>query len=346
MPKIRSELFGQTKDEKDVTRYTLCNSTKGLEVRILDYGGIITEINVPDRNGKVEDVELGFDDMAGYESRSPYFGALMGRVAGRIAGGQFTLNDKTYKLFINNGPNSHHGGKCGFDKKMWSGVVDGDKLILTYVSPDGEENYPGELTVKVTVQVTEDNELRLDYQATTTQATPLNVTSHPFINLAGHNAGTLDDHVVMIKSDTFTPLDEHNVPTGEIRSVEGTEFDLRTPVKLGERLHKVTGGKGFDHNLCLSPSDDGQATLAARVDHPPSGRYMECYTTEPGMQFYTCFYLQVSDGKGGAKYKPFDALCLEAQHYPNSPNLPNFPNVILKPGETYRQTTIYKFGIA
>ncbi|KAL8583858.1 hypothetical protein ACOMHN_040327 [Nucella lapillus] len=344
--KITSQPFGKTKDEEEVTRYTLTNSSKGLEVSVINYGGIITEIKVPDLNGKVNDVELGFDDMAGYESRSPYFGALMGRVAGRIAGAQFKLYGQTHSLFVNNGPNSHHGGRYGFDKKMWSSKVEDGRLIMSRVSPDGEENYPGALTVTVTFQVTDDNQLRLDYEAETTKATPINLTSHPFINLAGHDAGTLDDHEVTVYADTFTPLDKDNVPTGEIKAVDNTEFDLRKPVKMKDRLYKVTGGKGYDHNLCLTPPTDGKAKLAARVDHPPTGRYMECYTTEPGMQFYTCFYLQVSNGKGGANYKQYDALCLEAQHYPNSPNTPHFPNCILKPKEMYRQTTIYKFGIA
>ncbi|PVD26005.1 hypothetical protein C0Q70_13673 [Pomacea canaliculata] len=288
---ISQDNFGQTKDGRCVTRYTLSSSSGRLVVRILDYGGIITEINVPDRNGKVSDINLGLDDMADYETKSPYFGALIGRVANRIAGGRFVLDGQTYQLFINNGPNSLHGGRIGFDK---------------YTSPDGEENYPGELTTTVRYRVSDDDELWITYEATTTKPTPVNLTNHAYFNLAGHEAGTLDDSVVTIAADTFTVVDENSIPTGEIRPVEGTEWDLRKPVRLGDRLLQVPGGRGFDHNFCLTGGSSREPKFAARVEHPPSGRFMECKTTEPGLQFYTGVNLNVPGAKGGAVIKSLE----------------------------------------
>ncbi|KAK7103357.1 galactose mutarotase-like [Littorina saxatilis] len=342
---ITKEAFGQTKDGKDVTKFTLKNSSGNLVVRLLDYGALISEINVPDRNGKVVDITLGFDDLPGYEADSLFSGAIVGRVAGRIAGGQFTLDGKTYDLCVNSPPNSLHGGKVGFYKKVWSGKVEGDKVVLTYVSPDGEEGYPGELTTTVSYRVTDDNELILEYEATTTKPTPVNLTNHAYFNLAGHNGGALDEHVVTIPTDTFLPLDETNIPIGEIKKVEGTEWDLRKPTRLGDRQRQVPGGNGFDHTYCLPPSD-GKPQLAAKLEHPPSGRTIECRTTEPGMHLYTGFFLDVPHGKGGATYKQYGAMCLEAQHYPDSVHHPSWPTTILRPGETYRQKTIYKFGVA
>nr|KAG5714503.1 hypothetical protein BaRGS_006949 [Batillaria attramentaria] len=235
---------------------------------------------------------------------------------------------------------------CVYVGKIWSSRVEGDKLILQYVSPDGEEGYPGELTTTVTYRVTDDDELYLEYEATTTKPTPLNLTNHAYFNLAGHDAGTLDDHVVTIHADSILPLDENSIPLGEPRKVADTAWDLRKPVRLGERLTQVPGGKGFDINFCLPPDSSGKPRLAAKVEHPPSGRFIECCTTEPGMQFYTSFYLNVPSGKGGAAYRQFGAFCLEAQHYPDSVHQPTYPNTILKPGDTYRQTTFYKFGVA
>ncbi|KAK7098232.1 galactose mutarotase-like [Littorina saxatilis] len=342
---VTQEPFGHTQDGKSVTRFTLRNSSGQLVVRILDYGGVINEINVPDRHGNVADVTLGCDDMEGYETRSRFFGALIGRVANRIAGGQFTLDGKTYTLCVNNWPNSLHGGQVGFDKKVWTSRVEGDSLVLTYVSPDGEENYPGEVTTKVVYRVTDDNELSIEYEATTTKPTPLNLTNHAYFNLAGHDSGTLADNVVTIAADSYLPIDDTSIPTGEVRPVDGTEYDLRRPVRLGDRMHKVRKGKGFDHNFCLAPSD-GKVRLAARLEHPPSGRFMECLTTEPGLQFYTGGNLEGQRGKGGASYGPFSALAMEAQHYPDSVNHPSFPSTIVRPGETYRQTTVYTFGVA
>lgn len=343
---VKQEVFGQTREGQNVIRYTLSSSSGSLVVKIIDFGGVITEILVPDRDGRTADVNLGFDDMAGYEPNPPHFGALIGRFANRIAGGQFVLDGKTYDLFVNNGPNSLHGGRIGFDRKLWSSCVEGNKLILKYVSANGEENYPGLLTTTVIYRVTDNDELVLEYEATTTQATALNLTNHAYFNLAGHDAGKLDDHFVTIHGETILPLDENSIPTGVVQKVEGTAWDLRTPVRLGDRLLQVPGGKGFDINFCLPENTAGAPQLAARVEHRPSGRYMECSTTEPGMQFYTSFYLNAPNGKGGTAYGKFGALCLEAQHYPDSVHQPSFPNTILRPGETYRQTTIYKFGAA
>ncbi|XP_048258923.1 galactose mutarotase-like isoform X4 [Haliotis rufescens] len=339
---ISQDSFGKSAVGEAVTRYTFQNKNNVL-VRVLDYGGIITDIIVPDRKGKMEDVSLGFDNMEGYAG-GPYMGALIGRYANRIAGGQFTLDGASYSLFVNNGPNSLHGGKRGFDKRLWEAKVDGNRLSLKYVSPDGEENYPGEVTLTVTYELTDENELIIDYTATSTKATPVNFTNHAYFNLGGHASGKVDDHLVQINAEHFLPLDENSIPTGEIRGVEGTEWDLRTPVRLGDRLGQVPGGKGFDHNFNLSLS--GERRLAARVEHPPSGRWMECHTTEPGVQFYTGFFIKDLKGKEGANYSQFGGFCLEAQHYPDSINQPSFPNSVLRPGEIYRQTTSYTFGVS
>ncbi|CAG5119826.1 unnamed protein product [Candidula unifasciata] len=338
---ITSADYGVTSDGRKVTRYTLTN-VNGLVVKIIDFGGAITEIHVPDRDGKLDDVNLGFDTFAEYEVNRPHFGALIGRVANRIAGAQFTLDGQTYKLFANNGPNCLHGGQVGFDRKLWESKVKDDKLILTYVSADGEENFPGELTLTVVYSLDDTDSLTLDYTATTTKKTPVNFTNHSYFNLAGHAAGHINDHVITIPANSFLPLDQYSIPTGEIKAVAGTERDLRTPVRLGDRLTQVPGGIGFDNNFCLD--NNGEFVLAARVDHPPTGRYLEVRTTEPGIQFYTAYYLTDVTGKGGVPYQRFGAFCLEAQHYPDSVHQPSFPNSYLNPGETYTQKTVYKFG--
>ncbi|XP_005089148.1 galactose mutarotase [Aplysia californica] len=340
--KITSEPFGQTEDGQEVTRFTLTNS-KGASVKILDYGGRVADINVPDKNGKMGDVSLGFDNIKDYEAHPLFFGGLCGRVANRIAGAEFTLDGKTHKLFVNNGPNTNHGGKAGFDQRMWKGEIKGDKLVVSYLSVDGEEHFPGDLSVEVTYSLCEDNSLKLEYKATTTKPTILNLTNHTYFNLAGHGAGHLDDHVITMYSDSYLPLDETGVPLGEVKKVDGTEYDLRSPVRMGDRLHNVPGGKGFDINFCLD--NNGEMKLAARVEHPPSGRYLECRTTEPGLQLYSAFYIYPMTGKEGAAYGKYGGLCLEAQHYPDSIHKPDFPTTVLRPGETYTQTTIYKFGI-
>ncbi|KAK7507039.1 hypothetical protein BaRGS_00001890 [Batillaria attramentaria] len=344
---IEESNFGQTKDGKKVKRYTLSSDSGRLLVRIITYGGIITEVHVPDRNGKMADINLGYDDVAGYETYDPYIGALIGRVANRVSGGKFVLDGVTYNLPINDIKglqNQVHGGKSGFCRQVWTSRIEGDKLILQYVSPDGEEGYPGEVITTVTYRVTDDDELSIQYEATTTKPTPVVLTNHAYFNLAGHDANTLDDHLVTIAADHYLPLKSY-IPTGEIRSVEGTAYDLRKPVKLGERLPQVPGGEGFETEMCLRPNPSGEPRFAARVEHPPTGRYCECWTTEPGIVFYTSSVLNVPKAKGGATYRRFGALSLEPQAYPDAVNQPSFPNTILRPGETYRQTTFYKFGV-
>lgn len=337
---ITSSSFG-THEEKEVTQYTLKNN-KGTVIKILNYGGIITNILVPDKNGKMDDICLGFDDMKGYATNGPYLGALIGRYANRIAKGRFTIDGQTYQLDINNGPNALHGGKVGFDKRLWDSKVVGDVLELTYVSADGEERYPGEVKVTVGYQLTEDNELVIQYSATTSAKTVINLTNHAYFNLAGQGSGTIFDHNVTINADKYTPVDSTSIPTGDISDVQGTAWDLRTKKNIGEVILSVPGGVGYDHNYCFGKT--GWQKYMARVEHPSSGRFLEMFSTEPGVQFYTSFYLNET-GKGGAKYEKFGAFCLEAQHYPDSPNKPNFPTTLLAPSETYLQTTTYKFGV-
>ncbi|XP_053404354.1 galactose mutarotase-like [Mercenaria mercenaria] len=340
---ITKELYGKTEDGKDIFIFSLKNGK--VEVRIIDYGGIITNIFVPDKDGKVEDVTLGFDTFKdGYDTRSRYFGALVGRYANRIAKGQFTLDGKTYNLAANNGPNALHGGIKGFDKRLWTSSIVGNKLVLQYTSADGEENYPGEVKVTVTYQLTDQNELILDYIARTDKKTVINLTNHAYFNLAGHAAGSLDGHNVRLAAHKYTPVDETSLPTGAIDSVAGTMFDLTTDTNLADRLPNVPGGKGFDHNFVLEKP--GWDKHAARLRHIPSGRQIDMYTTEPGFQFYTGFYVNIANAKGGANYVKWGSFCLEAQHYPDSPNQPSFPSTVLSPGETYRQTTKYVFSIA
>ncbi|XP_048734653.2 galactose mutarotase-like isoform X3 [Ostrea edulis] len=340
---ITSSPFGNH-EGKEVLEYTLKNS-KGTEIHILNYGGIIRKIVVPDKNGKMDDICLGFDGMEGYAENPPYLGALIGRYANRIAEGRFTIDGKTYQLDTNNEPNALHGGKVGFDKRVWESKIDGDVLQLTYVSADGEEKYPGEVKVTVRYQLTDDNELVIQYSATTSAKTVINLTNHAYFNLGGQvsgDIGNIFDHNVTITADKYTPVDEVSIPTGVIADVDKTPWDLRTMKNLGEMIPTVPGDVGYDHNFCFGKT--GWRKYMARVEHPASGRFLEMYSTEPGVQFYTAYYLNAT-GKGGASYKKFDAFCLEAQHYPDSPNKPNFPTTLLAPSDTYLQTTSYKFGV-
>jgi len=343
---ITSDIFGQTEDGINVTRYTLTNSS-GTTVKIIDYGATITEVCVADRDGNMADVNLSFDSVRGYESSShlfPMLGAVCGRVANVVAGGKFELDGKTYSLVVNRGRNALHGGVKGFDKRVWTGKVKDNSLVLTYISEDGEEGYPGQVTTHLTYSLSETGDLTLDYTATSTQATPFNLTNHAYFNLGGHGSGHIKDHVITLHADHYTPIDEHDVPTGEIRPVTDSPFDLRSPVKFGDRLCEVGGGRGFVHNFCVGKS--GDMKLVARVSHPPSGRVLSVQTTCPGLQLYTAFYLEdMADSKAGAVYGRHGAFCLEAQHYPDSVNQPNFPSTILRPGETYTQKTIYTFGV-
>jgi aldose 1-epimerase len=340
--------FGKTKDGAAVEQYTLANS-KGLKVNVITYGAIVTHIFAPDRDGKVENVVLGFDDLAGYLAGHPFFGAAVGRVANRIAKGKFTLDSKEYKLAVNNGPNALHGGLKGFDKVVWKAEAqngaDGPGVKLSYRSPDGEEGYPGNLDVTVTYTLTNQNELKIDYTATTDKATPVNLTNHSYFNLAGPKEGDVLGHELMLAADEYTPADDTLIPTGEIKPVKGTPFDFTTPTPIGAHIGDIKGDPGgYDLNYVLRTKGK-VSEVAARVYEPKSGRVLEMFTTEPGVQFYTGNFLDGKlKGSGGMVYKKQTGFCLEAQHYPDSVNQPKFPSTILTPGKTYTQTTVYKFS--
>jgi aldose 1-epimerase len=341
---VRSE-FGKTQDGKAVDLYTLTNR-HGLVAKVTNYGGILTELHVPDKSGQNGNVVLGFATLDKYVAGHPFFGATTGRVANRIAKGKFTLDGKEYTLFVNNGPNSLHGGKVGFDKKVWDAepvdTKDGPAVRLRYVSPDGEEGYPGTLTTTVTYTLTNDDELKIDYKATTNKPTIVNLTNHSYFNLAGDGNGTVLDHELMINADKYTVFDSTQIPTGEIKSVEGTPLDFRKATPIGQRIEQVEGG-GYDHNFVLN-GKTGQMKLCARVRDPKSGRVMEIRTTEPGVQLYTANGLNGSvTGTSGKPYPKWGAFCLETQHYPDSVNHKEFPSVVLRPGDTYHTTTVHKF---
>ncbi len=343
------ESFGRTQDGTPVSLYTLRNRN-GMEARIMNYGGIVVSLKVPDRNGTLGDVVLGYDNLADYLKSSPYFGAMVGRYGNRIAKGKFTLDGVEYSLAVNNGPNALHGGIRGFDKVVWqaseSTSAEGPSLELTYLSKDGEEGYPGDLKVKAVYTLTQDNSLRLEYTATTDKDTVLNLTQHSYFNLAGK--GNNLDHVVWIDADKFTPVDSTLIPTGELRPVEGTPFDFRKPTAIGARIgqddQQLKFGNGYDHNYVLN-KPMGKLAVVARVTEPTSGRVFELSTTEPGLQFYTGNFLDGSlTGKGGWKYEFRSAFCMEPQHFPDSPNHPEFPSAELRPGETYHHTIVYHFS--
>jgi aldose 1-epimerase len=341
-----------TVDGKTVSLYTLTNS-HGVVAKITNYGCTVTELHVPDKSGKMADVVLGFDKLDGYLDKSPFFGCVAGRVANRIAKGKFSLDGQNYTLAVNNGPNALHGGKKGFDKKVWEYRA-GEKVPgfatvdFHYRSPDGEEGYPGNLDAYVSYRLTDDNALRIDYFATTDKATPVNLTNHSYFNLAGQGTGTILDHVAQFEADQYTPVDDTLIPTGELKAVKGTPFDFTSPTAIGARI-KAVGGKpvGYDHNMVLRQPRGTQTKPAAAVTvrDPKTGRTMEMSTTEPGVQFYTGNFLDGTvTGKGGAVYPQYGGFCLEAQHFPDSVNQPKFPSVILQPGKQYQQTTIYKFS--
>lgn len=338
--------FGKTADGTPVELYVLKNGK--MTAKVITYGAIITELHVPDAKGKTTDVVLGFDHLEGYLAGHPYFGAAVGRVANRVAKGKFTLDGKEYSLAVNNGANSLHGGLKGFDKVVWKAeeVANpaGPSLKLTYVSKDGEEGYPGNLTVTVTYTVTEDDALRIDYTATTDKATPINLTNHSYFNLGGPASGNILGHELFLTADKYTPADATLIPTGEIKPVQGTPFDFTSSTPIGARFSQLKDDPiGYDLNYVL-PAGGKEPTLAARVHDPESGRILEMLTTEPGVQFYTGNFLDGTlKGKGGVVYKKHQAFCLEAQHFPDSINQPNFPSTVLKPGETYTQTTVYRF---
>lgn len=343
---ISTQEFGKTADGLAVNLYTLRNG-RGMTAKITTYGGIVTELWVPDRNGKVGDVVLGFDTLDGYLAKPPYFGALIGRYGNRIAKGTFTLDGQIYTLAGNDNGNHLHGGVKGYDKVVWtaSEVRTGDAVgvKLGYLSVDGEEGYPGNLRIVVTYLLTQGNELKVDYEATTNKATPVNLTHHSYFNLAGAGQGDILGHEVWFAADRYTVVDEQLIPTGEVRQVAGTPFDFRQAKTVGKEIAQVEGG--YDHNWVLQREAPGMM-LAARFSEPVSGRVMEVLTTEPAMQFYTGNFLDGTiRGKGGLVYPLHGGFCLEAQHYPDSPNHPDFPSTILKPGQTYRQQTRYRFFV-
>jgi aldose 1-epimerase len=339
---VQTSVFGKLPDGTTVDLYALTNAN-GLTARITTYGTIITQLHVPDRRGELGDIVLGFDNLEQYLRRHPYFGCTVGRVANRIAKGRFTLDGKNYALATNNGPNHLHGGLRGFDKMVWKAEPQvGAAVKFTYSSPDGEEDYPGTLAVAVTMTLTDANELRLDYCATTDKPTPVNLTNHSYFNLAGE--GSALDHELMIAADHYTPSDSALIPTGDIKPVKDTPLDFTTPQPIGSRFAQLhTNPVGYDDNYVLNAGGKGLA-LAARVYEPGSGRVMEVHTTQPGVQFYTANFLDGSlTGKRGVVYRQHTAFCLETQHFSDSVNQPTFPSVILRPGQTYRHSTVHKF---
>lgn len=345
---IKQRDFGKTNNGDPVELYTMTNKN-GMVAKVMTYGAILTELHVPDKNGKDADVVLGFDNLDQYLKGHPFFGAIAGRYANRIAKGQFELDGQTYHLPINNGPNTLHGGTKGFDKYVWKAVpkedADSVSLALSMMSPDGDQGFPGNLNVTVTYTLSNDNSLKIDYVATTDKDTVINLTNHSYFNLAGESSGTIEDQIMQINADRYTPVDSTQIPTGEIAKVEGTVFDFTKPMVIGARINEVPGGPptGYDHNYVLN-SSDGSLAFCARAKDPKSGRVLEVWTTQPGVQFYTGNFLNGTlTGIGGKKYQTHDAFCLETQHFPDSPNHPSFPTTELKPGETYHQVTMWKF---
>jgi aldose 1-epimerase len=340
--------FGKTADGQEVKVHTLAN-LHGLRVRLIDYGATLISVETPDRSGKNANITLGFKTLDGYLQRHPFFGSTAGRYANRIAGGKFTLDGKTYTLATNNGPNHLHGGKKGFDAVLWKPEpVTGPDFVgvkFSYISPDGEEGYPGTLNATVTYTLSNANVLRFEYAATTDKPTVVNLTNHTYWNLSGAGSGDILGHELMLAADKYLPIDDTSIPTGELASVKGTPFDFTTPHMIGERIgelkkdpHKT---KGYDHCFVLR-GQQSKLELAARVREPKSGRVMEVYTTEPGVQLYCANFL---GGETAGGYKQHDAFCLETQHYPDSPNKPEFPSTVIRPGETYRTTTEHRFSV-
>lgn len=354
-PTITMQSFGKLPDGRQTHIFTLQNS-KGFRADIADFGGTVVRLFAPDKHGAMADVVLGFDNAAQFQKQSPYFGSLIGRYGNRIAHGRFTLDGKTYTLAANNQPGGlpcHlHGGLIGFDKVIWTArpfLRDGHPALeLTYRSKDGEEGYPGNLDVTVVYTVTEKNELRIDYTATTDKATPVNLTNHAYFNLQGEGVGTINDHVLMINASRTTPVNAGLIPTGAVVPVAGTPFDFTSPQKIGARVgadnEQLKFGGGYDHNWVLDRKG-GSLELAATVHEPTSSRFMEVLTTEPALQFYGGNFLDGTlVGKSGRNYPHRSGFCLETQHYPDSPNQPGFPNTILRPGQTLQSTTVYRFS--
>jgi len=347
---ITKQVFGLLSDNTKIDLFTLTNKT-GMQVQITNYGAIITSIKTHDKNGNLGEVNLGFDNLADYLEPHPHFGATIGRYGNRIASGKFTLEGQTYQLATNNGPNHLHGGHIGFDKMLWSAEMVEKRnipsLVLKYLSKDGEENYPGNLACQVTFKLTNKNEIQIDYQATTDKTTLVNLTNHCYFNLKDGGATSCLDHELRIWADAFTPVDKTSIPTGEIKSVKRTPFNFLKPRKIGDRIEQgnpqLKMGNGYDHNYVLREKEG--LKKAARVVSKESGRILEVFTTEPGIQFYTANWLDGSlVGHNDIAYQKRCAFCLETQHYPDSPNQPHFPSTVLKAGEVYQSTTIYKFS--
>ena len=361
-PGVTRAPFGKTPDGKVVEVFTLTNA-KGVEARAITYGGIITSLRVPDRSGAMGDVVLGFDSLDGYLKGHPYFGAIVGRYGNRIGGGRFTLDGRTFKLVTNNGPNHLHGGTVGFDKVIWAAepAASGAGVVFTHASPDGDEGYPGTLKSRVSYTLTDRNELVVEYHATTDKPTHVNLTQHTYFNLAG--SGDILGHELTVHADRYTPVDSTLIPTGELAPVSGTPFDFRKPTAVGARIsqphEQLKHGGGYDHNFVVNgrpgvPAtragrggvEAGDVRPAARLTEAKSGRTLDVSTTEPGVQFYSGNFLDGSlKGKGGQVYQKRAGLCLETQHYPDSPNKPKFPSTVLRPGQTYQSRTVFTFGV-
>ncbi len=344
---VQNEPFGQTEAGDEVVQYSLRNRS-GMKVGLINFGAIITSVEVPDRDGKLANVTLGFPEIAGYQVNNPYFGGACGRFANRIAKGKFSLDGTEYSLFLNNGPNTLHGGQVGFMKKSWKAAPfqndDATGVKFTYTSPDGEEGYPGELKSIVTYSLTDANELKIEYQATTDKPTVINLTNHAYWNLAGVGSGLIVDHELTLWCSQFLPVDETGIPSGELAAVAGTCMDFLKPEKIGTRIAEpVNGAGGYDHCYVVDGTA-GELRPAAKIVEPTSGRVMEIFTTEPGIQFYTGNFLEGTPATGNAP--KHGAFCLETQHFPDSPNRPEFPTTRLNPGETYRHTTVHKFSVA
>ena len=356
--KVTTKSYGKTAEKKEITEYTISNDS-GTTIKLIDFGATLISVKLADKEGKSEEVTLGFDTLAEYEAPGPYFGSTIGRYCNRIAGGKFKLHGEEYKLSTNNGSNHLHGGKKGFDKKVWkakpvnseSRTAKSAGVTFSYFSADGEEGYPGNLHVSVTYLLTSTNNLEIEYKATTDTATPINLTNHAYWNLAGEKSGSIKKHVLEINAHSYLPVDDTGIPTGKIAEVKDTVMSFVEATAVGKRIDKVPGkghGGGYDHNYVLTKKESNDPQWAATVVDPESGRQMKIYTTEPGIQLYTGNFLSGDDGKGtkgrgGQIYKQHDALCLETQHYPDSPNKKNFPSTILEPGKEFKSTTIHHF---
>ena len=349
---IKKESFGKTTGGEQIDIYTLSNK-KGMEVSITNFGATVVTLKVPDRAGKATDIVLGYDTLDGYEKGTSYFGATVGRYGNRIAGGKFSIDGKTYTLPKNNGENTLHGGIVGFNKKVWKAreiaAKGGESLEMTYLSADGEEGFPGNLSAKVVFTLPADrNELKIDYAATTDKDTVLNLTNHSYFNLAGEGNGDILDHVMTLHAKQFTPVDKGLIPTGELKNVAGTPMDFNNATAIGKRINEsdeqLVFGKGYDHNWVLTRAEGSELSIAAEAYDPKSGRKLEVLTTEPGVQFYSGNFLDGAKGKGNKPYPQRAAFCLETQHFPDSPNHPNFPSTLLKPNAGFHSQTVFRFS--